>query len=241
MYSEELLKLGKMLYPTGRAFRMPKDGMSEKLHEALAEAEAELYTDALGILNSILPDNDNFTADDATDWERRLGIAGSSTTSLADRKAAILRKYSRPGTIRPRQNYLYIQSQLQAAGFNVEVFENIWDDGMGGTIQKAPADIYTPINTIETQHAFNVQHGLTQHGSAYSGKIANHIEEEKDLYFSVGPDLRNLFYIAAPQVGGVWVGSPYVYLPLARKDEFRHLVLTLKPANQVAFLFVNYV
>jgi len=30
-------------------------------------------------------------------------------------------------------------------------------------------------------------------------------------------------------------------VPLSRKDEFRHLILKLKPAHSVAFLYIDYV
>jgi hypothetical protein len=120
----DILKLTKQLYPTGRAFNLKPGSIFEKLHTGLGQSELRAWQDANAILNSILPDNDNFTTDDATQWEIRLGLITNTSISLADRKAAILRKMNHPGSIKARQNYLYVQDQLQTAGFNVNVFEN---------------------------------------------------------------------------------------------------------------------
>jgi uncharacterized protein YmfQ (DUF2313 family) len=95
---DKIITLTKQLYPTGRAFKMPVNGYFEKLHKALAVSEAQAYEDAISIKYSLLPDNNNFTADDATDWERRLGLPYSPSSTLSDRKAAILRKLQQPGT-----------------------------------------------------------------------------------------------------------------------------------------------
>src|SRR5690606_32537660 len=99
------------------------------------------YADALKIQDAQLPDNDGFTADDATDWERRLGMIYSPLVPLADRKLAILRKMNHPGTIKARQNWLYVEGQLRAAGFDVYVHENRFDDGMGGYDTKTPVEL----------------------------------------------------------------------------------------------------
>ena len=122
--AQQILNLTKRLYPTGRAFRLAIGSQWEQVHLALRETELDAYNNAIGILNKILADNPNFTADDASDWERRLGISADINTSLDDRKAAILRKYSHPGNVLGRSADVYIQGQLQAAGFNVFVHEN---------------------------------------------------------------------------------------------------------------------
>lgn len=121
---DTIIQLSKSLFPTGRAFNIPTGRQFEKLISSLSASEARAWLDATAILNSILPDNDSFTIADADDWERRLGLITNEATSLADRKAAIIRKMNHPGTIKARQHYLYIQQQLQDAGFNVYVYEN---------------------------------------------------------------------------------------------------------------------
>ena len=71
---------------------MPENSYLENLMYALSLSENQAYNDALAIQNSILPDNAEFTADDATDWERRLGMIISPLVDLELRKLAIRRK-----------------------------------------------------------------------------------------------------------------------------------------------------
>src|ERR1044072_3359210 len=123
----EILKQTKLLYPTGRAWKMPIEGDLFKLHRGLSVSEAQLYNDSISILKSMLPDNPAFTTDDATEWERKLGIPSDPSTSLADRKAAIKQKLQAPGRNPAKGHYLYIQQQIQLAGFtNVYIHENLF-------------------------------------------------------------------------------------------------------------------
>jgi len=124
MFKERILNLTKRLYPKGRAFRIPYGSTIEKVHKGLSISENDAFSSAVSLLDSILPDNDNFSSEDASNWERRLGLIVNEFVSLEDRKAAIKRKMNHPGTIKARQNYLYLQGQLQDAGFDVYVHEN---------------------------------------------------------------------------------------------------------------------
>ena len=81
---------------------MPENSYLENLMYALSLSENQAYNDALAIQNSILPDNAEFTADDATDWERRLGMIISPLVDLELRKLAIRRKMNHPGDIKAR-------------------------------------------------------------------------------------------------------------------------------------------
>lgn len=233
---DKILALSKQLYPTGRAWKMAFGGGLENLHVALAISEEQAWNDATAILYSILPDNANFTVDDATDWERRLGMV-ASTAPLADRMAAIKRKLNAPGLNPAKQNWMYVQEQLQMAGFNVWVYENIFDPyPYGDPFTQTPLDVTDgsyPL-TVENQHG-DFQHGQLPHGVTYTNKVANHIDEKRDLMFSLAPNMRSTFFI-----GGNPLGS-FADVPLVRKDEFRQLILTLKPVQTVGLLFVNYV
>lgn len=253
---EKIVFLMKKLYPSGRAFKMTEGGVSEKLHKGLAESEKRAVTDALSTLSAILPDNDQFTADDASDWERRLGMITNPLVPLADRKLALLRKMNHPGTIKARQHYLYIQDQLQKAGFNVFVYENIFPDGMGGYDTVEPwqvlskdqhgdgqhndfqhADVYSlyPNLFFKPQHG-DIQHGDIQHGEiVFKNKIVNFIDESLDQSFNVGQNLRCTFFIGGDPFG------TFAEVSAERKNEFRQLILKLKPAQTVGFLFINYV
>jgi len=231
---QNIRALTAQLFPTGRAFKRPVNGWLAGLVDALSLSENRAYTDALSILHAILPDNANFTADDATDWERRLGMITNTAVPLADRKLAIQRKMNHPGDIRARQHYLYVQGQLQAAGFDVYVFENRFDDGMGGYDTQSPFDILGGGGVTEVQHG-DIQHGDAQHGGVFSNIVANYIDEAQDSLFYISPNLRSTFFI-----GGTPLGT-YANVSAERKDEFRQLILKLKPTQTVAYLFINYI
>jgi hypothetical protein len=231
---DTIKKISLRFYPKARAFKFPFGGITEQLHSALAQSEARAYNDALSILDSALPDNDNFTTDDATDWERRLGIFSSNAVPLSDRKLAIIRKINHPGIIKPRQNYRYIEEQLRAAGFDVHVYENKFSDGSGGFITKTPEQILGT-SAGAAIHSPTVRHGTIQHGGTYSNKIANYIEQEKDATFVVYPNFRSTFFIAGASV------STFANVLAVRKSEFRQLILQLKPVETVGFLFINYI
>lgn len=233
-YLQQISALSKQLFPTGRAFKMPSNGYLDALMYALSLRENQAYNDALSIQNSMLPDNSLFTADDATDWERRLGMIYSPNVHLELRKLAIKRKMQHPGDIKARQHYLYLEGQLQAAGFDVYVYENRFDDGYGYYETQTVFEITGGVGVDDLQHG-DAQHGDAQHGGAYSNIVVNYIDESIDRNFFVPTNLRATFFI-----GGNPLGS-YANIPAERKDEFRQLILKLKPAQMVGYLLINYV
>lgn len=250
LIEDKILKLTKQLYPRSRGFKIINGSWYEKLHIALNKSEARAYADASSILNSILPDNDGFTADDATDWERRLGLISNPAVPLEDRKLAIKRKMNHPGTIKARQHYLYIQGQLQAAGFNVYVYENLSGTDIADFIvvpDVGELDEYE-LDEIELGDAISVYPDLfvvaeldtVDLGAAelndyiYTNKVVNSIPESGDAFFNVGETLRSTFFI-----GGNPAGT-FADVPLVRRDEFRQLILKLKPVQSVAYLLINY-
>lgn len=236
----KLKRLTQQLYPTGRAWKMPEGSVFEKLHTALNLSEKRAYEDAMATLNVILADNSDFTADDAERWEERLGMIVNPLLDLAERKAAILRKYNHPGVIPARQNWQYLQEQLQSAGFNVYVYENIFSDGLGGFETLSPTDIVGSAVTTLWEHGIDAEMGEVEHGTFYEGAVyencvANYIDEDLDQWFNTGDNLRNTFYISGGYI------DTFADVDVNRKDEFRQLILKLKPAQTVAFLFVNYI
>lgn len=233
MSIQTIVKLSRQLYPKGRAFKMPVGGVLEKLHYALAVSENQAYADAKSVLDSLLPDNDNFTANDATAWERRLGLITSTGVSLADRKLAIQRKLNYPGNSAARGHYLFLQRQLRAAGFDVYVFENRFP-AYPDTYETMAPDELDPTGLVEVQHG-DFQHGDQQHGSYWGNLVANNIDEDRDLNFDVGDNLRSTFF-----VGGTPVGT-FANVDEDRKEEFRQLILRLKPTQTVGYLFINYI
>lgn len=257
---EKIEKISAQLYPTARAFKTI--GWKKKLHAALALSEARAWDNSVSTLKTILPDNDDFTEQDCTDFERRLGMITSLGTSLADRKAAILRKMNYPGTLRARQNYRYVEAQLQAAGFNVYVHENRFSIGGGNYETHSPVavvgDTYGDVSQFGSGQFGDFQFGsgydtafslLMQRvqfgdwqfgGSQFAWRykkeyfVANHISETQDETFHIGSNLRSTFFI-----GDAYLGE-FADVPASRKDEFRQLILKLKPDQTVAFLFINY-
>jgi hypothetical protein len=231
---DKIKTLTKQLFPTGRAFWMPVNGSFEKLMNALNASEARAYDDAVTILNDILPDNPNFTSDDASQWEKRLGLITNTTVSLFDRKLAIKRKMNHPGTIKARQNYRYLQAQLRAAGFDVYVYENRFPDYYLGYVTKTPTAFSLLPYPIRYNQYGDFQYGQQNYGGTYGNKIVNNVDESLDYSFSIGANLRSTFFIGGPTPGS------WAVIPANRKDEFRQLVLKLKRVSRVAFLLINF-
>lgn len=226
--ADKIHELTKQIYPGGRAFKMPFGGYFEKLSKGLATTEEKMFNDALTTFDSILPDNNNFTVSDATDWERRLGLITNGSVSLSNRKLAIIRKLNYPsGSNKAKGHYLYIQSQLQLAGFNVYVHENV---NYLNPTQVTGSNAYLK----DVQHG-DIQHGVVQHGKNFSNKIVNSLDENIDTAFNIGNSLAFTFYISGQTFG------TSATVPVARKTEFRELVLKLKPAHTVAFYLINFV
>lgn len=232
--TEKIKALTLQLYPTGLAFRVKPGSNFDKLIDGLNASEARAYADALSILDSAIPDNVNFTADDATAWEIRLGLITNDLVPLSDRKLAIQRKMNHPGTIPARQNFHYLEGQLQAAGFDVYVYENRFPDGFGGYTTKTPTVFSLLPYPIRNVQYGEIQYGQGQYGGRWRNKVVNHIEESFDNAFGVGSNLRSTFFI-----GGSTPGS-WVTVDVNRKDEFRQLILKIKPVQTVAFLLVYF-
>lgn len=198
----------------------------------LNASEVRAYNDANSILDSALPDNDNFTADDATAWERRLGLITNTSVSLDNRKLAIIQKMNHPGNIPARQNFRYLERQLRAVGFDVYVYENRFPSGYTYVTQD-PITLSGGSSNNNQHNDF--QHGDSQHGSGYTNIVVNYIDEDMDASFNIGDNLRSTFFI-----GGSPIGS-FANVDASRKEEFRQLILKTKPVQTVAYLFINYV
>lgn len=231
---DRIVNLSRILLPTGRAWRMSEKSNMQRLFKALAISEAQAFLDAGAIFNSLIPDNDAFSLDDATDWERRLGMISNPSAPFADRKLAILRKMAAPGVNPAKGNYLWIQQQLQDAGFNVWLHENIFPVYPSGYISVPPSTLYGTANLKYVQYG-QVNYNQRQAGTYYNNKIANSIYQEQDNSFDLGGSYDSTFFI-----GGQVLGT-YASILSVRELEFRQLILNLKQVQNVGFLFVNYV
>jgi hypothetical protein len=224
--------LALQLYPTGRAFNLLKNSIMDKFHSAINMSFIRLLNDAKSTIDSCFPDNENFDENDCALWEYRFGITTNELLDLPNRRLAIYRRMSRGRNIPARQHILYLEYQLQSAGFDVYVYENGFIEG-GVLVHKRPNEILALIPPT-TQHGGSSQHGIgLQHGGVNSEVIANSYKPN-ELY-SVGDNyLSKTFFI-----GGSSLGTTAI-VPENRQEEFRELVLKLKPAHLVVFTFIDY-
>jgi hypothetical protein len=226
-FADIMANLAIDLYPTGRAFTMQKGGVADNMHVALNRSFIRLVNAGLSVLDSNLPDNDNFDKDDCLLWEYRLGLRTNELLPTQDRRDAILRKMSRGRNIPARQGKEYIEYQLRIAGFDVYVHENTFP-------YQTPEDIISGLSNA-TQHGGTSQHGIgMQHGATSIQLIANLSTPNES--FSVGSE--NIW--ATFFIGGAVLGES-ANIDSNRLGEFRELVLKLKPAHLIAYTFINFV
>lgn len=225
---DTLNRLSIQLYPTGRAWYRPENGVWENFHEAINLSFVRLIEESNLLIDQSIPDNDNFTEQDAELWEFRLGLITNTSVDLELRKQAIARKLGHPNNIRARQHPLFIESQLQQAGFDVYVHENVQP-------YQTPEDILA-ISPGELEHGDATEHGQsTEHGGGNFEVIANSIEQIENYSFGSSDNLWATFFLGGQNLGD------FTNVPSQRLKEFKELVIKLKPAHTVAFTFINYV
>lgn len=216
------------LYPTGKAWHRIEKGTFQKIHDSIDISFARVLNESKLLLDGIFPDNENFSEKDAELWEYRLGLITNESVDLDLRKAMIRRKFGYPNGIKSRQSHLFIQNQLRLAGFDVYVHEN--------TIPyKTPGEILS-LTTGTIQHGGVSQHGNSfQHGGENYKVVANQIDEIES--YAVGGDgnLWATFFIGGENLGEI------ADIPFSRLREFKELIIKMKPAHTVAFIFVNFV
>ncbi len=224
-----------LLYPTGRAWNLPENRNFSNLHTAFNLSLVQAAVDASAMLDATFPDNVNFDSSDADLWEYRYGIPFNPALTLSQRMNNIYQAMAFPQNILGRQSPSYIEAMLQASGFDVHVYQNIFFDGGGHLYQKTPNQVLgtvtgtTQLRFIATQTQLGAQ---TQLGGASYQFIANNETPET---YNTGGILWPTFFIAGDTISSV------AKIPVSRQTEFRRLVLKLKPAHTVAFLIVNFV
>lgn len=233
---KQLLDLTDQLYPTGRAWRLFNGNVFESLHRAINESFFELRSNTAALLDSTIPDNENFDVKDCIYWEGKLGLISNQNLTLELRKQIILNKLIFPKNIKARQGLEYIQNEIEIYGFTgVKIYPNIFYDSNGDYYYMNPMQVSGNI-AAATQHGGATQHGnSTLHGDGNFEVIANEAGDEN--YSTGGKEfLWATFYIA---------GLNSIYekgsIDSSRKREFRELILKLKPAHLVAFTFINYI
>lgn len=219
--ANDILKLKRQLLPTGRAFFVPVGGEFEKLLLGMADKESETLNDAFALLDAIIPDSDSFTAEDATRWERVLSIPTNELNTLSDRMASIYRKLQFPSNARGRQHKNYLEGQLKAANFDVKVYEY-------GDVK----DYFNnKVHSLDTVHSYSTTHGSGFVVPFYNEIVANYLDGSMETPVTPTLDnLRNIFWIAGETF------DDYPNIPPYRIEEFRQIILTIKPLHTVAFL-----
>jgi hypothetical protein len=225
--------LARQLYPTGRVWYMKRNGVFDNLHKAINRSFIRVLEDSQLTIDSSFPDNTNFSDNDASLWEYRLGLPVNPLLSLDLRKQAILRKMAYPKNQKARQHPSFIQNQLRLAGFDVYVHENRFFEG-GEWVYKSPDEIIALSLSLAT-HGGGTQHGGgAQHGYTNFDIIANFAIQNETYSIGTG-NLWATFYIGGLNLGDV------ANVPENRLIEFKELVLKLKPAHLATFTFINYI
>lgn len=228
----KLFKLINDLYPTGKAFVIPALSNRYKFYTAVANFFNDVYLDITALTSQILSDNENFDAQDAARWESILGLQRNSVLSLEQRRQAILRKYTSPRNVTGRSAAVFLEQQLQLAGFNVFVHENRFDDGSGGIESRSFEQVVGVQNSAV--YADSSTYGSRTYGQTNRQLIVNSLESSIDNQHPLFGNNNRTFFIGAQTVG------QFVSLPATREQEFRELVLTIKPVNSIAYSLINY-
>lgn len=222
--------------PNGRAWRLYKTNNDKnniyKLFEAIGEIKAICYHKIMGIMSMLIPDNDNFTAEDATKWEDIMAL-DSNITDLDSRKQIIYQKMSQGGNSRYKLSAKYIEHQLQIAGFNVFIHEN---RVLNTTTNKYEWEDWSSYVTTTSYQYGEVEYGDIEYGQQKTtGVLANYVDETKDEQFTIGSNHAYLFI-----VGGATLGT-HASVDSTKKDALRKLILRLKPLNTACIMLVNFV
>lgn len=244
---KKLANLSNQLYPTGRVWNLNENTKFSDLHESINVSFLKVINDFENLIDSSIPDNENFTLEDAAFLEFKYGISNfnkglntflgsgsNNETLLNQKKASISRKMGHPNNVRPRQDLNFIQGQLRSSGFDVTCYENEPAVNPDGSLTyQDPASI-TGNSVASIQHGEPTQHAdSTFHGGTTFDVIANEIENNES--YGVGDNLWASFFI-----GGETLGQS-ANVPENRRREFRELVLKLKPAHLAAYIFINFV
>lgn len=236
--------------------------IGKRIGDAKLKLHDQLYSDMVGILNTIIPDNEEFDSTDADRWESTFEIV-SNLTDIEERKTRILRRLFYPNGVVERSNVEFIQDQLRASGFDVYVVENRFWNGSEYEVQDPDAltdkDVQLGLGNLGV-----IELGGIIPGTNYTGIIANYVNEDLDnQFFSstvVTPPELGENQLGAFELGGqtsvrlprdiqlqgsFFIGGQsfpsFASVPLSRKDEFRALLLKLKPVHTLGYLYINFI
>lgn len=233
---EKIKLLLKQLSPNGRAFRMRPFGDFDKFADVHAKSFGRASVDISQVLDYLFPDNTRYNIETATEWMKVLGIFNSGSLTLEEMTAAIISRWLYPNNTTGSAYYYTISLAIQAAGFAAGVYENRFYEG-GQWITKTPEQLWSELMSVAICGV--PMCGETECGTEYLGmpvqRVVQYISEEQDSHFSISPNMRCTFFVASSDDISV-----KATLPLSRKDEFRQLLIQLKPIQAVGLAYINY-
>lgn len=249
--SEDIKNLYLQSMPKGRAFDWSNSVYGKALFQSFANVDSDYLQTTQDILDGMFPSNSNFDVEDARKLEKRYGILINEELTLSERKQSIEDRLSYPNGIYARQSASYMQYRLRRAGFDVYVHENRFEspttnrarsgiarsgDARSGDVYKYytvennnisyTEEINNYIDVIADNMSDVSRSGVARSGvSRSSNSITSYTDEELRFTFFIGGETFPDFADVSQQ----------------RKDEFRHLILKLKPCQTKGFLIINYI
>lgn len=215
-YTQSMTDLTNQLFPTGRAFWRPKGSTFQNLLEGIVESESRVQNSIMSLEYDFYADSTLMSNEAVEKWTSTFGIVCNGTQ--VERIESVRQRQAYPSNILARQSDYFIQNELRNAGFDVYVYKGYADEQaaiLGG---------------------FLLGECVLGKGTGVYSIIANNIDESLDAGFVLLGDGKKAVFTVSGQGFGV-----ATTVPLVRKNEFRDLILKLKPAQTVGLLYINYV
>lgn len=263
-YANDFVSSIKSLFPTGLFWSLNETSFIYKLFVGIGTFFSRAFSSIKEINGWMLPDNKLFSQSALEAWEVVFGIPINDSKSFDERYATISQRMSFPGEILARQSAVYIQNELQLSGFDVYVTYNRFpasevEPEMGSEYLEMDS-VYSEMNGSESSpNRFERR----EPEAGYTELIANYLNPDLDANIfdaeismdmdsddsemnSGNSEMSNFVDVNREvQLRGTFFvhGATYPNLadiPAYRQDEFRELILKLKPAQLVGFLYINW-
>ena len=229
-------------------------GSNSAVFLAKIKSLEEIYQKLFNLLKQRIPDNEIFDNTDILNWERVLGLVQNNSISDDIRKERILSKQTY--YLEELGQRELIEKRLRENGFDVYVHENRYPNEPietqvgfaecgfaecggyiltdGDYIYKQP-EPYTEIcaNYIDSE----IDSKLTESETgAECGLVeCGQFECSNDYSIDIDSFNQSVFFVSAE------IYPNKSNIDISRKDEFRQIILSLKPITDIALLYVNYI
>lgn len=249
----ELFNLYATLLPDGRAFDIKNSYNFRKIFDAVSRLQDDLINDSENVLIGLDPNNEYFTEEQAKKLEKRYGLYINESLDFATRKQRLISRMTAPGDQLAKQHWSYIQKRLRDSGFDVYVHENRFTSSVLGSGYAGTAFAGTAFAGSEGFDYYAINPETT----GYTEQCNNYIDVSKDtppeaFMSTAGTMFAGTAYATDPPVESDdwWKGCFFIggetfgtlaEVEQTRKNEFRHLILKLKPAHSRAYLLIYYI